>query len=93
VEEFEVDDAQRDAAVAHLESEHARGAFDSAELERRIREVRAARTVAQLLNATSDPTIGQLSEPSEARHTNRVALLAGSLVAIVLFFVLLSKLA
>jgi len=93
VEEFEVDDAQRDAAVAHLEAEHVRGAFDQPELERRTHEVRAARTVAQLLNATSDPAIGQLSEPSEARHTNRVALLAGSLVAILLFFVLLSKLA
>ena len=92
MEEFEVDDQQREAALAHLRDEHARGAFDQAELDRRTTEVRLARTVAQLLAATADPSIAELSRPSEIVHQSRVALLAGMLVAVVLGLVVLAKL-
>lgn len=90
MEEFEVDDQQREAALAHLRDEHAHGAFDQAELDRRTTEVRLARTVAQLLAATADPSIAELSPPSV--HQSRVALLAGILVAVVLGLVVLAKL-
>ena len=92
MEEFEVDDQQREAALAHLRDEHARGAFDQAELDRRTTEVRLARTVAQLLAATADPSIAELSPPSEIGHQSPVALLAGMLVAVVLGLVVLAKL-
>jgi CHASE3 domain sensor protein len=92
VEEFEVDDQQREAALAHLRAEHARGAFDQAELERRTTEVQQASTVAQLLAATADPSIARLSPPSAVAHQSRVALLAGILVAVVLGLVVLSRL-
>jgi hypothetical protein len=69
----------------------ARGAFDQAELERRTAEVRQARTVAQLLAATADPSIAELSPPSAVAHQSRVALLAGVLVAVVLALVILAK--
>lgn len=91
MEEFEVDDHQREAALAHLRDEHARGAFDQAELERRAADVRQARTVAQLLAATADPSIAELSPPSVVAHQSRVALLAGVLVAVVLGLVILAK--
>lgn len=93
MDEFEVEEPQREAALAHLRDEHARGAFDQAELERRTTEVRQARTVAQLLAATADPSIAELSPPSEVAHQSRVALLAGLLVAFVLVLVLLAKVA
>jgi len=92
VEEFEVDDQQRAAALAHLRDEHARGAFDQAELDRRTTEVQLSRTVAQLLAATADPSIAELSPPSVIAHQSRVALLAGMLVAVVLGLVVLAKL-
>jgi hypothetical protein len=92
VEEFEVDDRQREAALAHLRDEHARGVLDQTELDRRTTEVRLARTVAQLLAATADPSIGELSPPSAIAHQSRLALLAGMLVAVVIGLVVLAKL-
>jgi hypothetical protein len=92
MEEFLVDDDQREAAVVHLESEHARGAFDSAELERRTTNARAARTVAELLAATADPTATSLSAPSSTGHRNRMALVAGLAVAVVLLLVVVANL-
>jgi hypothetical protein len=53
--------------------------------------VRQARTVAQLLAATADPSIAELSPPSVVAHQSRVALLAGVLVAVVLGLVILAK--
>jgi hypothetical protein len=92
VEDFEVDDHQREAALAHLRDEHTRGVLDQAELECRTAEVERAHTVAQLLSATADPSISELRPPSEVAHQSRVALLAGVLVAVVLGLVLLAKL-
>jgi len=84
MDEFPVDDEQREAALAHLDAEHARGAFDAAELERRTADARAARTVADLLAATADPGIARLPGPSPDAHRNGLALVAGVAVAVVL---------
>lgn len=92
MEEYEVDDRHRGAALAYLRDEHARGAFDQAELDRRTTEVERAHTVAQLLAATADPSIDELSPPSVVAHQSRVALFAGLLVAVVLGLVMLAKL-
>lgn len=92
MEDYEVGDQQREAALAHLRDEHARGAFDQAELDRRTTEVQLARTVSQLLAATADPAIDELSPPSVVAHQSRVALFAGLLVAAVLGLVVLAKL-
>lgn len=92
MDEFPVDDQQREAAVEHLATEHARGAFDAVELQRRTAEVRASRTVAQLLAATSDPAAAAVTTPSPAVQQNRMALGAGLVVALVLVLVVLSQL-
>ena len=92
VEEYEVDDQHREAALAHLRDEHARGAFDQAELDRRTTEVQQAHTVAQLLAATADASIDELRPPSVVAHQSGVALFAGLLVALVLGLVMLAKL-
>ncbi len=91
MDEFPVDDQQREAAVAHLAAEHARGAFDAAELQRRTADVRVSRTVAQLLAATADPTATDVSAPSPAAQQNRLAIGAGLVVAFVLLLVVLSQ--
>jgi hypothetical protein len=91
MDEFPVDDQQREAAVKHLTAEHARGAFDSVELQRRTAEVRASRTVAQLLAATTDPSVSAVTTPSPAVQQNRLALGAGLVVAFVLVLVVLSQ--
>jgi hypothetical protein len=84
MDEFPVEDEQREAALAHLASEHAHGALDAAELDRRTTDVRAARTVAELLTATADPAIARLSAPSPDTHRNGVALVIGMVAAVVL---------
>jgi hypothetical protein len=89
MDEFPVEDEQREAAVAHLASEHARGALSVDELARRTADARAARTVAELLAATADPAVSELPEP--ATNHNRVALLAGILLAVVVGLLVLSK--
>jgi Domain of unknown function (DUF1707) len=92
MEEFPVDDEQREAALAHLDAEHAHGAFDAAELQRRTTDVRAARTVAQLLAATADPAVAELAAPpSPAAQQYRLALVAGIPVAVVLALLMLVK--
>jgi hypothetical protein len=78
--------------VVHLESEHARGALDRAELERRTADVRAARTVAELLAATADPSVAGLPAPSTNGHRNRMALVAGVAVAVVLLLLVVANL-
>jgi hypothetical protein len=91
VDEFPIDDQQREAAVAHLASEHARGAFDAAELQRRTDAVRVSHTVSQLLAATAEPTSTGGSMPSAAAQQNRMALIAGVVVAVILGLVVLSQ--
>jgi hypothetical protein len=88
MDEFPVDDDQREAALAHLASEHARGALDADELARRTTDVRAAHTVAELLTATADPAIARLAGPSADRHRNGVAVIAGMVVAVVVLALL-----
>ncbi len=92
MDEFPVDDQQREAALAHLASEHASGVFDTAELHRRTAEVKASVTVAQLLAATADPAVTDVSTPSPAAQQNRLALGAGIVVAIILVLAVLSQL-
>lgn len=92
MEEYPVDDQQREAAVAHLAEEHARGAFDLAELERRTTGARSARTVAELLAATADPADTSPTTRPATAPANRVALLTGIGVAVVLVLVILSHL-
>ena len=92
MDEFPVDDQQREAAVQHLTAEHERGAFDRAELLRRTAEVHAAQNVAQLLAATADPAVTDVSAPSPAAQQNRLALGAGIVVAIILVLAVLSQL-
>jgi hypothetical protein len=81
MEEYQLEDEQRDRAVAYLEQEHARGVLDDAELARRTTDVRSARTVAQLLAATADPAVQALEPQPRAVPGNRSALIAGLLVA------------
>ena len=69
MEEYQLEDEQRERAVAYLEQEHARGVFDDAELARRTTEVRSARTVAQLLAATADPAVAALEPTPRAVPT------------------------
>ncbi len=90
MEEYQLEDEQRERAVAYLEQEHARGVFDDAELARRTTEVRSARTVAQLLAATADPAVAALEPTSRAVPTNRSALVAGLLVAVLVVVLLVS---
>ena len=92
MDEFPVDDQQREAAKAHLAAEHARGAFDLAELHRRTAAVEVSVTVAQLLAATADPAVTDVSAPSPAAQQNRLALGAGIVVAIILVLAVLSQL-
>lgn len=92
MDEFPVDDRQRDAAVAHLTAEHARGAFDVVELHRRTAAVQASATVAQLLAATADPSATEVSGPSPAAQQNRLAIGAGIVVAVILALAVLSQL-
>jgi hypothetical protein len=90
--EFEVEEQQRDAAVAYLRDEHARGAFDVVELERRTAAATRARTVAELLAATAPaPEVSQSSARPIAR-TNTLALVGGIAVAVVLILLVLSRL-
>ncbi len=92
MDEYQLEDEQRERAVAYLEQEHARGVFDDAELARRTAEVRSARTVAQLLAATADPAVRPSSPRPRATPTNRYALLAGLLLAVVVLLVAASRL-
>ena len=92
MDQSEVDDQQREAALSYLAAEHARGAFDAAELQRRTADVRASQTVAQLLAATAEPAVASVSATSSAVQENRLALVAGVLVVAVLVAVILSRL-
>ncbi len=92
MDEYQLEDEQRERAVAYLEQEHARGVFDDVELARRTAEVRSARTVAQLLAATADPAVQALEPTPRATPTNRYALLAGLLLAVVVLLVAASRL-
>ncbi len=94
MDEFEVEDQQREAALAYLRDEHARGAFDVAELERRTSDAQQARTVAELLAATATvPPIGTGPSPTAVAKPNSLALIAGIGVAILLLLVLVTRLA
>ncbi len=90
--EFLVDDQQREAAVTHLQGEHARGSFDHAELARRTAAAREARTVSELLAATAEPTATTPPSQRPRVRTSVLALLAGLAVAVVLALLLLSRL-
>ena len=91
--EFELEDQQREAAVAYLRDEHARGAFDAAELERRTSAAQQARTVAELLAATAPVApLDSGSSASPVAKPNSVALIAGIAVAIVLLLVAVNQL-
>jgi hypothetical protein len=91
-----IDDANRDAAVAHLVDEHARGAFDLAELQRRTEAVRAATTVAGLLAATAEAPSVTTTATDPVRQplvrNSVLALVAGLLVAFLLGAVVISRL-
>ena len=78
--------------MSYLAAEHARGAFDAAELQRRTADVRASQTVAQLLAATAEPAVARVSATSSAVQENRLALVAGMVVVVVLVAVILSRL-
>jgi DUF1707 SHOCT-like domain len=90
MEEYQLEDEQRERAVAYLEQEHARGALDEVELTRRTAEVRSARTVAQLLAATADPAVQALEPKPRAVPGNRSALLVGLLVAALVLLLLVA---
>lgn len=92
MDEFAVDDQQREAAVGHLNAEHARGAFDRAELERRTAAVRSARTVSELLAATAEPTAAAPTSQRPAVRTSVLALLAGLAVAVALAVLVFTRL-
>jgi hypothetical protein len=93
MDEFLIDEDQREAALAHLGQEHARGALDSSELERRTTGVRTARTVAELLAATADPPEAIPASRQPAVRTGVVALVAGLAVAVLLAAIIFSRLA
>ena len=92
MDEFLIDEEQREAALAHLGQEHARGALDSLELERRTTGVQTARTVAELLAATADPPVATPASRQPVVRTSVVALIAGLAVAFLLVAIVSSRL-